>query len=1122
MREARSFETRTLGTFIRVKATNNSWFLLVANCLLALSCGSNSTDQQPKTAPTQQTSNAAFVQRSAVETGIHFINRVTETREMNPFGFFNVYNGGGVAAADFNNDGLTDLYFTANQTGNKLYKNLGGLRFEEVTEAAGVAGTSGWTTGVTTADINADGLMDLYVCQSGPKGTPAAELHNLVYINNGDFTFTERGAEYGLADGARSNHATFFDYDADGDLDVYVVNHPLGFGDYIAQRLEKAKSPRDHETDKLFRNEGNNTFTDATDAAGLRNYAFGLSVSTADFNNDGLPDLYVANDYSEPDHHYQNNGDGTFTDVVHSSMMHTSQFSMGSDAADINNDGLVDLLVVDMMAEDNRRKKTNMQGMDRMAFYQNFALGRHLQYMQNVLQLNRGNGRFSEIAELAGISYTDWSWAPLLCDLDNDGYKDVYITNGMRRDIRDNDFVKQLRKLSDADVENRLQELLAAVPVQPIENYVYRNSGALRFEKKNADWNLGYAGFSNGAAYADLDNDGDLDLVVNNLETEAAVFENTLQGGNHLRVKLKGPQHNPFGVGALVSVTTPMGTQTNTLCTSRGFLSASEPVLHFGLNFVEKADLLMVVWPDGTTETHKNVAANKVHEITYKGGLAQYAAPARKAALFAPAPQNAGIGFAHREDFYEDYDREVLLPHRYSQLGPFMATGDVNADGRTDFFVGGGANQAGALYVQQANGTFAELANQPFEADKAHEDMGSALFDADGDGDLDLYVASGSNQWPAGDALYRDRLYLNNGSGQFSAAESSLPQTFASGSCVRPADVDGDGDLDVFVGGRTVPGWYLQPGKSQLLINEGGRFSPAQDVAPALTELGMVTDARWVDVNNDNALDLLVVGEWMAPTLLLNRNGRLELDQSANGLQQSTGWWNCLTAADFDGDGDTDFMVGNLGLNSKYQTTDGPLEVYANDMDGNGSNDIVLAFHQDGNCFPVRGRTCSSEQMPVVAQKLPTYEAFGVASVTDVYGSALQQAIHKKARTLASAYIQNEGDGTFTVVELPVEAQLSTVNAVVAADVNGDGQLDAILAGNNWSAEVETARHDASMGCVLLGDGTGAFTAMPATQAGYFATEDAKHAQLIELGNGSTVLLVANNGRKLEVSRLTR
>ena len=1096
--------------------------------LINVSCSAETKQSNPPQSSQKEESHAnnQFEVLESSESHITFKNEIIkETEDLNCFSFFNIYNGGGVAIGDLNNDGLADIYFTGNQVENKLYLNSGNLEFEDITASSNTKGSSIWTTGVTMADVNADGWLDIYVCQSGSKNNSGEEMKNLLFINNHDLTFTESAEAYGLADMARSNHAAFFDYDNDGDLDVYILNHPLGFGDYITKRLEKAKNPKDSDTDKLFENNGNNTFTEVTNGAGLRNYGFGLSVSISDYNNDGWSDIFVANDYSEPDHLYMNNGNGTFTDKIHESMNHISQFSMGSDAGDINNDGLVDVFVLDMMAEDNKRKKTNMQGMDIQAFYTNFGLGRHLQYMQNMLHLNRGNNQFSEIAELAGIANTDWSWSPLMLDLDNDGWKDIYITNGIKKDLRNNDFQKSIKGISYQEIITNHSEISAKIPSKPINNYAYQNQKDLTFKKANTDWGLNYTGFSNGAAYGDLDNDGDLDMVVNNMDSESIIIENKTEASNYFRVKLSGDDNNPFGIGTKVEIKVDGNRQFQQLYLGHGFLSSSEPIVHFGIGSGTRIQELLITWPNGNSKLYSDLEGNQTFTANQSDAI-QLPLTSNEtdfAPYFKSIYAQTGVSFSHEETFYEDYDTEILIPHRYSQNGPFIAIGDVNNDKLDDFYIGGAAGFSGKLFLQTSSGKFTESKSQPWANHSAMEDLGSLFFDADGDNDLDLYIASGSNEFPKNTPNYQDRLYINDGAGNFIYEENRIPKNTSSTSKVTAGDFDNDGDLDLFIGGRIVPGEYPTTPKSSLLINTNGVFTDqTKELAPELEYIGMVTDALWVDYDNDNDLDLVITGEWMAITIMNNDNNTLKNNTVDSGLAEKTGWWYGITSGDFDNDGDIDFMAGNLGLNSKYQTTYGPLEVYAGDLDNNGKHDIILGYYSEGECFPLRGKTCSSQQMPGLNQKIPTYDIFGSSNILDVYGESLNSAFNRKANWFASSYIENLGNGTFNITALPNLAQLSATNSLITMDVDKDGNLDVILGGNMHSAEIETARHDASYGLILLGDGTGNFNVLENRFSGLNLNGDIKNMQVIKGAVNEPLILVGENWSALKVLQILR
>lgn len=1064
----------------------------------------------------------AFKELPPAQTGVSFNNQVREDSSWNVFRYLNIYNGGGVAIADFNNDDLQDIYFTGNQVSNRLYLNKGNLQFEDITQSSGTGGTEFWTTGVSIADVNGDGWLDIYVCQAGNYQSPEA-LKNLLYINNQDLTFTESAEKWGLADAGRSVQASFFDYNGDGKLDVYVVNHPANFNTPLDQRVAAERNPSHAESDHLYRQD-NGHFTDVTEEAGVTNWAFGLSVLCSDLNNDGKPDIYVGNDYSEPDFYWINQGNGTFKSGALSSFLHISNFSMGSDIGDINNDGLQDLMVVDMMAKDNRRKKTNMSGMDEEAFWENVDLGRHYQYMQNVLQLNNGNGTFSEIAELSGMANTDWSWSPIIADFNNDGLQDVFVSNGMKKDVRDNDFSKTLIGLPLTELNANWKKLTDQMPAEKVRNFYYQNKGNLEFSDQSAASGLDHPGFSTGAAVADLDNDGDLDLVLNNVDERASIIENKLASPRSVRVFPKGKGANTFALGLKATLYTQKGIQSRELTLSRGFQSSSEPVLHFGLQADDKCEKLELTWPDGKKTVYTDFSSEGREKISYNLPAAIPSTKAEHPPLLKSCTKASGLRFTHREFFYDDYAREVLLPHTYSQNGPMLASGDANGDGRDDLFVGGAAGQTATLFLQKANGTFEVAKSQPWTAHADREDMAALFFDADGDGDQDIYVVSGSNEWEKDSPNYQDRLYINEGKGVFTDGSHRLPSLTFSGSRVRAADFDGDQDLDLLVCGRVQPGNYPYPAQSALLENKGSEFvNVTEDIAPGLAQAGMVSDACWADVDGDGDPDLMICGEWMAPTLYINQNGTFQNETANSGLENKTGWWYSLKAADMDGDGDMDFIAGNLGLNNKYRGSEAaPFEVYANDFDQNGKTDIVLGFQQDGVTYPVRGRQCSSEQVPSIKDKFPTYGEFGNASLIDIYGGGLQKALHYSANWMQSSYIENKGNGKFVVKALPNAAQISAVNGIEVHDLNEDGHPDLLLAGNMFNAEVETCRHDASVGCVLLGDGNGNFAPLPLSKSGFFAQGDVKDLIGLQSSSLGKLFVISRNNGPLKVFRQTK
>ena len=844
-----------------------------------------------------------------------------------------------------------------------------------------------------------------------------------------------------------SKRPFFFDYDQDGYLDVYVATYPsipVSMGNQSYYLMMKHNLLRD--SGHLYRNQGDSTYQDVTEAAGVKDFTLALGIVATDVNNDGWPDLYVSNDFNVPDYLYLNQGDGTFQEHLSLATNHTSMFGMGTDAADFNNDGRIDLLQVDMTPEDYKRSKTNMASMSPESFYEAVAMGFHYQYMQNSLQLNVGTDTsgtplFSDIARLAGMATTDWSWGALLADLDNDGWKDALITNGMKRDVNNNDINRQIKAETDAVFAGRYTPDIEMLPSQPISNYAFRNQGDLSFRSITEAWGLDYEGFSNGIAYADLDNDGDLDVIINNLDAEASVFINDtdVEQAHYLSVRLQGPDHNAFGLDSRVTIYAAGQQQLQEMTLTRGFQSSVAPLLHFGLGEATVVDSLKVTWPNGNVQRLSNVSANQLLTLRHQDAKEPKPAMIGPLPMFREVAAARGIDFLHEEDAYDDYRYEPLLPHKNSQQGPGLAVGDVNGDGLDDFFVGNAAGHEGALYVQTSEGAF-EKTDGPWQQDRAQEDTGALLYDADGDGDLDLYVVSGGNHAEADPALFRDRLYLNTSQG-FVKSTATLPASVAlSGKTVVHADYDGDGDADLFIGGRLRPGQYPYPASSLILRNDGGQDQQLRyadvthEVAPMLDDIGLVTTALWDDFDEDGWVDLIVAGEWMTIHFLKNEGGRLHDVSDALGLENTRGWWYSLAAADVDGDGDQDYLAGNLGLNYKYKTSeDDPFMVYATDFDENGRTDIVLSYEKDGKQLPVRGRECSSQQVPGIKERFPNYEAFADATLEDIYGEdQLEDALHYKIDTFASGWLEKTDDGRFAWHPFPNTAQLSSINAFAA------------------------------------------------------------------------------------------
>lgn len=1100
--------------------------LTLGIAVLALMGSCGSADEKKSADGAGASIEGLFEVKSAEESGIDFTNMITENEEFNHILIDVVVNGGGVAVVDINNDGLMDIYFAGNMVNDKLYLNKGDLKFEDISASAGIEHDS-WSTAVAVADVNNDGYQDIYVGKFIRK--EEGKLKNHLYINNGDLTFTESAEAYGIADPGHCTAVNFFDYDVDGDLDLYVGNEP------VVERHVKYDKNYDYGdksrfTDRLFRND-NGTFTEVTKAAGLENFNFTLSATTGDVNHDGYPDLYVASDYEEPDYYYINNGNGTFTNQVHTAMRHISNFSMGVDIADYNNDGWPDIVVADMAPEDHYRAKANMGAMNPEKFWNLANNGYHHQYMFNTLQLNNGNGTYSEIGHMAKIAKTDWSWATLFGDYDLDGDKDLYIANGQLRDTRNVDYNRQvnetieaLSKTSDGRTQmvNSL-ELIDLAPQERLANYMFINDGNLRFSNKAESMGLTEKTFTQGAAYADLDNDGDLDLIVNNTNDRSFIYENLAadrNANNYLSVRLVGDSKaNPYVYGAKVWIFTGDEIQLQEVAPTKGYMSSCDPVLLFGLGDAEKIDRLVVQWPGGNVTEMFDVEVDQRLSIEQQTGERR---PANiyniNAPIFRQFTAESKLQFAHRENNYDDFKDEVLLPHRMSRLGPAAAAGDVNGDGLEDMYLGGAAGTPGQLFLQQADQTLVAAVSQPFQQDAASEDIHAHFFDADGDNDLDLYVTSGGNEFPAGAAELQDRLYINNGSGNF-AKGNNLPGIRSSGGVATSGDLDNDGDLDLFIGGRQVPGKYGFPAESYLLRNEGGRFEDAtSEVFPDFSKLGMVSDAVWGDIDGDNDDDLIVAGEWMPITVFKNEGGKFTDSTADLQLEHTTGWWNRLTLVDLDNDGDQDLIAGNVGLNIKFKASKKkPFKAFIKDFDENGTNDVYLAYYDySGNMLPVRGRQCSSEQMDFILDDFPTYHDFAQASVTEVLEGRMDGAVELAAEEFQSMILRNDGQGNFSQEALPMIAQSFPVFGILVRDLNEDGHQDIVLAGNYYEREVETTRSDAGIGTILLGSESGAFEAIPAYETGLYAYLDVRN--LVELKNQSQPLVVVvNNNEGVQV-----
>ncbi len=1087
--------------------------------LLVLSCKSDTAVERkyPDDTSTVQVLQAVSPQSS----GIQFSNNITETTSHNLVSFEGYSQGAGVAILDIDNDGYQDIFFSSNMEGDRLYRNKGDMTFEDVTQSSGIIAQN-WSTGAIVVDINNDGYDDIYVCKF--LYDEPVRRKNMFYINNGKGQFSDKAEEMGLADQGYSITANFLDYDNDGDLDMYLANQPPN--SLVAKRGLKNKIDYSY-TDKLYRND-NGRFSDVTQASGITNYNYTLSISAFDYDKDGYTDIYIACDYEEADKLYHNNGNGTFTDVALTAMKHISNFSMGADIADIDNDGNTDLYVVDMVAEDNFRQKTNMSSMNPEKFFKLANNGYHYQYMYNSLQHNNEDGTFSEIAQMSGVANTDWSWSPLFIDLDNDSYKDLVVTNGLIKDIRNKDFENWRKKFLKEKMKEAEKTASKSLRINPMEisnkaksvkisNYVYRNNGDLTFNKQNTNWGIKNKTWSHGSAYADFDNDGDLDIIINNMGQAADLYQNMSNDQglyNYIMIKLKGDQNNQNGINAKIILKYGDGEQQVTEYTPyRGYMSTSQRIAHFGLGKNESIDKLIVQWNDGTETTLDNVTANQT-VVVDKSKVTPTSRIVKSKKIFSPINTD---NIVHAENNYDDYAKEILLPYRPSTLGPVMASGDVNNDGVEDFYLGGSAGNPGQLIINSGSSKLS-VDNGSFSRDAAYEDGGALFYDYDGDGDMDLYVASGGNEYAANDKTrYQDRLYTNDGSGGFRSV-SVLPVITQSTAAICPFDYDGDGDMDLFVGGRQVPGQYGRTPESYLLEYNNGKYKDVtEQKADIIRELGMVTSAKNADINGDGKKELVIAGEWM-PVLVMsyNKEGLNDVTEQMN-LPKLNGWWNTIEIADVDGDGDQDIIAGNLGYNIKYKATDTePFKMYVDDFDNNGTNDVYLGYYENGQCYPVRGKQCSSQQMPFVSEKFETYNDFGLATIDKVLEDHISDKTQVlSVQTFANSVFKNTGSG-FEHVVLPNQAQISPVYGIAVDDFDNDGKIDMFLAGNMYQREVETTRSDGGKGTMLTMDKEGGISVKKSYQTGISADKDVRSVAVLK-GQQKNLLVIANNDAALQV-----